>query len=513
MTEVKVNKSIDILERAEAEQHAQEEEEKIILSHVITEHLPHFLRLKAITCLRGDIYDRIIKGVYYNLIGVLKAKTIVTVGQITTDLRMSITIPLPSGQGKKNFKQAIAQILTELEYDVHQPLSFHSQQLIGKVIQRGKGKTACWVQNAGYLSRDYLIFDEAYKMMTAKDEDIQETRRAVRIAKDRYKHNLVEKKMVDNTFDESERLSYYPLVSICQFLQPRRLPTGVVEEGDLRRDLVLYEKGIANADKTEDYAARLRTHVDVDETVKVFCEHLKDVVKKTANHKFKFTEEALSKVEELHLSLVTQGFVHSDKAARFCSMIDWTLQDLLVRLCCLLSAAYGKSEVTPEAVELAYVDLSDFLQMGLDFVVDKVEGALDYGDEWKGAHSKDQKCLEWLYQRGALSEESSKVRIYEYVDEIAKIRGIQDDAAQKQYLKFRSEGWVDSRQEGQHDSKVWLTFKPEVVNRFEGSKGSKGSKHLREIKQQIPSKISTLGRYHPYHPYHPERISEHEVDL
>lgn len=485
-----------------------------------TKHLKHFSCLREISKLQGKEYDPILKGLYYSIMGVLLRNKKISLGQLQTDTRLSCTIPLPSGQGKKNLKKLIIDVFKELEYDIDVPLSLHSQQLIGKVINRGSIKKPNWIQNEGYLSRDVLIFDEGYKLFTSKEEEIQESRRAVRIAKDPIGENLIEKKQVDNTFDDAEKISYFSKVTIYSFLQPKSFPSDIVEEGDLRRDLILYVKSIAERDKSQDYASRLKTTINLSESLGIFTNFLRNIAKATSNFKFTFTDNAIDEVNKCHKSLVKRGFFHSNKGANFSNMIDYTLQDLLVKLSCIISAIYGSMEVSASAVKLAFLDLMEFFSLQLDFVKDKIRGRLDYGEGWAGALETDQACLEWLYNVGATDEDSSTITIDDFKKKIAEIKKISYDSDTKQgqavkhYTRFKDgEGWIDSKQVGKHSSKVWLTFKPKIVgNKFKGIQGIQGLPLYTFIISNIDAEITKLGGVNPTNPTNPTIKSE-EVDL
>src|SRR3989344_4179910 len=217
-----------------------DQDEQIIPIDPITNHLSYFDELKDITLIEGEEYIPIIKGVWYCLLGsVLKNKKIV-LGKLNADLRVHITVPLPSGQGKKNIKIAIEKITKKFGYSCHIPTSLHPEQLIGKVVNRGTIKKPEWIRNEGYLSRDFLIFDECFELFTSKDQNIKESRKNLRISKDPIGDNRVEKKSVDNLFDEQEIINYFPKQSTTSFLQPKPLTSDIVEEGDLRRDIILY---------------------------------------------------------------------------------------------------------------------------------------------------------------------------------------------------------------------------------------------------------------------------------
>jgi hypothetical protein len=448
------------IKRSTAELNEQVENKEIeegkIKFKYLYEHLPHFDKLLEIINLEGKEYTPIIKGCYFHILSRLATDLFpcVKVGGLRTDLRIHLTIPLSSGQGKKNIKSGVNQVFTKLEYKGHVPTSFHPEQFIGKVLNRGTQVKPKWIKNEGYLSRDYIILDEAYNLLMSRDNQIQETRKNFRIAKDPIGENLVEKKSVDNTFDEEERIAYHPKEVSIQFLQPKHLSSNIVEEGDFRRDLVLYKKGIATRNKTKDYENRIMKIDNSVEALKSFTEYLKLIKKEMYGCKFSFTEEAVKRIVELHSKLVYQGFHHSEKGANYSKMVDYTLQDFLVKISCLIGIANNKYEIDKDIIDLAFVDLIEFFTMQLDFVNDKVLGKLDYGEGWQGAKEKDQECLEWLYHAG---NDGKEVTLDEFKKEIARIKGCGLDMAQKSYQKYARNDWIKINHEFQKYS-VTLAF-------------------------------------------------------
>lgn len=426
-----------------------------------TEHLPCFEQIKNISRLQGEVYTPILKGVYYFILGRLVFSQIkkVVLGDLVTDPRIHLFIPIPSGQGKKNLKTTIKLVLDKLKFKGYCPTSIHPEQLIGKVINRGTPKNPKWVKNLGYFSQHYLIFDEIHHLLVTKDQQIQECRKNLRIGKDTYGENLIEKKSVDNLFEEEEMIQYYASFCSTGFTQKKPLPSDIVEAGDLRRDLVLFVKELENRDKTEDYENRLNSVKDIKEELKVFKSFADELLFKMEDGKFTFDQEAITRLVSLHREIMKVGFASSEKGANFSKMVDFTLQDFFVKLSCLLGAAHGKTKITKDFVELAFMDLLEFFDLQLSYVKHKIMGKLDYGDTWGGAQDKDSDCLEWLYNEKATSKESSNVSIQEFKEAIMKIRGIKEDMAKKVISKYKNNNWIKTKQEFQ-DSKVWLAFKP-----------------------------------------------------
>jgi hypothetical protein len=429
-----------------------------------TKHLPLFDDLCSISGLMGREYDLILKGVYYHIVAALITPVFnkIRIGKLCVDPRIHLLVVVPSGQGKKNIKTTIINILKELNFKGHVPTSLNPEQLIGKVINRGTIKKPEWIQNEGYFSRDYIIFDEMNNLLTSKDPNTNESRKNLRISKDCIGENLVEKKSVDNTFDENECISYYPRLSVCGFTQPKTLPTDIVEEGDLRRDVVLYSPKISNRDKKKDYVNRLTCEDTSEFDTTLFVNFCKSVQEHLTGAEFTFTPCAVTKLTDLHSVLVDYGLSYSDKCRNFTKMVDWSLQDIFVKMCLVVGVTHGVKEINKEVVELAFMDLVEFYLSQLVFVESKVLGKLDYGEGWNGSRGKDQSCLERLFESGAVSEDTA-ISGEEFREEICVIKGVKSDMAVKHLQRYRKNNWIELKQEYQR-SKVWLKFTPTTTN-------------------------------------------------
>ncbi len=433
-----------------------------------TEHMPFFRQIRQISKLQGEEYVPILKGTYFFLIGVIcfsKEKTIL-IGDVATDLRVHLLIVLASGSGKNNLKTLILVILKACGFDVHVPVSLHPEQLLGKVISRKVNKKNEYIPNYGYLAQPVLIFDEMHFLLTGKEASLILSRKFLRQAKDRYGANLCQKKSVDHQFTDREMISYHPTASCCGFTQLQQMEPSYVLDGDCRRDLVLYLRGLTNRDRTDDYRQRLKAKEGYDDALQDWVQYvglMKELMDQ--NGTLEFTPEALERFSELHEATVAYGLSLGEKARNFTKMVDFSLQDWFLKLSYLLAVARGEEEITTKIVELAFLDFFEFFSMQLNYIQDKVHSRLDYGEGWQGADGKDQQALEWLFAQGARDESSSTTSIADFKKAISKIHGVGADQAHKKHLKYLKKSWIATRQ-GFQTSCVWLAFIP----KYEGAK-------------------------------------------
>lgn len=182
---------------------------------------------------------------------------------------------------------------------------------------------------------------------------------------------------------------------------------------------------------------------------------------------------------------------------------DTTLQNWLVKLSCIVAGSNYRLNVVPEDIQLAYIDLVEFYDCVLDFVTDRINGMFDYGGSWKGAKDKDRSCLMWLYDNGGSNESSTEVAVNEFKEAIARICKSKESSAHIRYCRFKKEKWIESKQIGQYDSKVWLTFDPNINYELQGVQGIKGVTSYLEILSNYDNLISTLKGITPLTPLTP----------
>lgn len=466
---------------------AEEWEERLDLSlekikpQFKTDHLPYFETFDKIVQLIGPEYLPLKKFLYRQIVSAIIKQDIIQVGDVYTDRRIHGIYSMKSGDGKRNIKYASKQICSSFGLKVEEPSSIHPEQLIGKVIDRKlrKGEdpyslykdivlnvqgNIVYLMNKGYLSCDLLQLEEAKELLTSNEINYKECREKLCIGLDPIGRNEVTKRSVDNLADET--VKYNPVCVSQVFLQPYTLPEEVVTEGTIRRFLIPY----TNLNELEkDYNKKWESETNLQQSITKFVDYLQGI---RNIEKFEFTKEAIDKLKEYHKILVNYGRSYSEKGYNFTNIADWTLQEWLIKFAVNVAGTYYSEKVLPEHIDLAFMDLFEYWITTLDFIENKIFGKLDYGEGYKGAKLTERKCLDYLYIKEAISYESSIISIDEFLKEVMKIyKSDSESTARSHYLKFKERGWINSKQVGQHDSKVWITFLP---NKFQGYKGSKG---------------------------------------
>jgi hypothetical protein len=432
----------DIVELAADDQTTQRDE-RLVFG---TDHLRNYRELDALIALEGKDYEPIKKAVWYSVIGALKPH-FVQFGNIKTDTRFNLLIVLPSGFGKGNVKHAIAEIEKECGLKVIEPTSFHPEQLIGTVIEKGKGKNREWIPNPGHLHSDYVLFNEVYDFLTEHDRLYKESRNHITKALDPIGHNEVYKRLVKNLDVENEVLRYCPRCTISMFLQPRYLDENIVLSGFIRRYLIIYVPIFGkNLDNSEDIARYItKPHKTV------FFEYWRRIaewsrqVGSDGHANFTFEEGVGALLLELHEDLTNYARSLGVKQRNYLSIKSYPLVGDLVKMAVIQAISKKSSVVTQQDVKLAYMDLFEFFKLTLDYVAAKVIGNLDYGEKWHGAEAKEIEALKWLVERGAVDEKRSEVMIKEFKEHIANIFGIEERSAERHYSKLMQRGLIKSK--------------------------------------------------------------------
>ncbi len=308
-----------------------------------------------------------------------------------------------------------------------------------------------------------MVVDEAIDLLRSSKEKISETRSYLNEAMDYYGQNRITKRMTD--IPKEHQLSYKPDCNLTIFMKPFQVDEEFALRGTLRRFLIPYSKFDPDI-QISGYSKRIDGGRDI--ALAEAVSELRDIVGKTRSRKEKIDADYLQvdsnsveRFKELHMNLVYQGFAHSDKVKNFTRIIDYQLQDLLLKFSAIQAVVSGHEKIKESDLEKAFIDLSDILACMLEDVCTKVIGNLDYNDDWKGARKKNRKCLEWLKEKGAISKSQSSISIQEYVHEVTEICGISERQARRKIKDHAENGWISKKQVGQHDSRVWLEIDTE----------------------------------------------------
>jgi len=420
----------------------------------LANHLNNFQNLEKIVNLYGQEYKVIKKALWYFLFSLPFRRVIIKLGNIEVDGRCNFAFPMPSGSGKRKLVLAIEKIARELNLDYAKPTSFHPEQLIGKVLRKKeRGTGECFEQVQGWFSLPIVIFEEAIELLRSNEPLYKESRKYLITALDPYGQNELVKKMVDTPIGEA--LRYTPDMACTMFFQPYSLDEEIVLIGLLRRFIVPYIK-VKNNFEVQNYDQRLYG-VDENSIINAVNEVSNCIMKlQKENIVVSFKLEAIERLSKLHLELLKMGASHLEKCKNYTLIVDYDLQDKLVKLSAIQALSKNRTMIEAEDVEMAFMDLYEFFSCTLNFIENKIIGYLDYGEGWGGAIKRDAEILRWLKEQDATAKENTKVSISKFIGKITEVYDTSEENARKKYYKFKENGWVDSKQVFQNDTRVWL---------------------------------------------------------
>ena len=399
-------------------------------------------QFKPLIKLYGKSYDPLKKAVFYSIIGSVIRDSKIVCSDIEEDTRINLFVPLKSGHGKREVKEVIKKSIQKLGMNYCEPTSLHSEQLIGKTISNKKDES---IIIQGHLADDYLVFEESSELFT--DKLYQETRDYIKIALDPIGHNEVYKKSVD-TFKKNA-VRYYPKCTVVFFFQPLPIDDKIVTRGLLRRGIILSINPLQSERVNALKQSLERT--DLSENWNQWLEFLGQLKNKDFN--WVFSQEVKNKIKEKSLELIDKGNNNGKKAYSYTDIMFFSLRNLLIKMSCIQAAIKGREKIDVCDVEEAFKDLSQFWEIQLEFVIQKVKGDIDYMDM-----SKDEKsCLLILQAKNCVSMESSNLMIKDFLKLISQKLDATEARARNLYYSLKEAGYIDSSQIGRNKSKVWLT--------------------------------------------------------
>lgn len=427
-----------------------------------TKHLPLFNELDKATRVCGDEYVPVTKEFWYHIFSFPLRKTVIEVGGVMTDGRFHIGFPMPTGAGKLNYADAITRVCDIMHYQLADAISLHPEQLIGKIrmnkISKKNPEMPRYEEIRGHLDADVVKFDEAIRLIRDKDDMCEIARSYINKALDCYGINWVAKKGVD--IPVQNQLRYPPYCVFSMFFQPFPLNEEILLMGFVRRLNIPYVR-LKETIKIENYANRVQGNdsFGINDAVIKIVKRLKEIEDNIAGKNINFSEEAKKRLIELHWELLKQAYTHSKKGKNYMKIVDQFLLDQLAKNSMILALARNPETKTVEVedLELAFIDTTEFLALQLDFVQNKIEGNLDYGEEWGGAVKEDAKALEYLHNVGANSKDASTVSIGDYIEKLVELYDVGYEMARKRYYQHIRNGWISSKK-GKVDSKVWLAI-------------------------------------------------------
>jgi hypothetical protein len=417
-----------------------------------TEHLNGYEDLVISTDLFGDEYKPIFKALWYQLMSFKIRTADLKMGRNKADGRINALYPLKAGHGKGELKRVIKYFIDYFELKYAEPTSLHAEQLCGKPVKKPRSEDFDF--RMGYLARDWLVIDEAFNLLSSNELHYSEARKYIRTALDRYPGNTIHKETTE--IGDAAALEYEPTCPISLFLQPKHFENDIlVLEGDLRRVICPYVN-MTGVNKTDAYKRNIFDEYDDEQAMYNFCQYVEGL---SSFSQFRASTEVKVRFLELFFDLIEYGSQYNQKIRNFIDIIGYTLQTFLLKFSAIQALQHGRNQIQIPDVELAYMDLFEIMHHTYQYVNNKIPGFLNYGEGWQGAEAKDQEALNWLYEKGAINEDSA-VKVGDYENQIMELFNVKIRRSREIIKNHVERGWI-VRKRSSHSSKIWIGFEPE----------------------------------------------------
>lgn len=443
-----------------------------------TFHLPMFNQIDAISQIVGKEYTHLKKLLHYHFISGMIPENLLIVkrGQIEIDLRDYLFLVYATGSSKGNVKNIALKIKRNLGQEAIALTSYHEEQLVGKVVNRGTKKKPNWIVNKGHFDSDEILIDECKPLLLERDRET--SRNFLLIAMDKYQQNEIYKRLTENLNNPDEVLRYFPKFNAIFGTQPFKFPEdNIALNGFLKRVTTDYLPPLDRPDSYFDF--RIDDQRPISKFYDEFLIFLKSIKYIQNKPEWTFADGFDEKFKECYKLLRYAGLYNSRKKRNYTRLIEWQLQDRLLRKTCLLAIGKDKTtHLTPEHIELAFLDLLEDFVIELEFVNDKVYGDLDYGSVWGTTNYKEKQLLQLLFNSGAISETESTFTIKDFQEKIQDVYKVGIDQARKIYYKMIESGLINSKRVKEHSSMVWIVNPPEEKASDTSGKSGNGVKRI-----------------------------------
>lgn len=421
-------------------------------------HLPGYDIFDKDLGLIGDAYDPMKKNLYYYQNSLKqKTKSYKINNQCVIDNRSHMLVVCGPGAGKTTIKNQIKNVMKDFSGTdgvIEVSSASHPEQLIGKIVYEGRGKSRKPVEKIGVLGYKCVMNDEAQDLLNEKNEIYAKSQRIKRLGMDTYGYNKISKKLVEDSPENI--LEYYSPSNVCDFAHPVKLHSCFFDTGSFRRYFA--------------YNITQDTKINLDKITSFdFEEDKSDVWKIFLNSLYEndvevtFDKQTLDIIAHFHKCLLNYLLRHKNpNAFRYAILTRYSMRDVFAKYTFILSG------IRKEKIPSIYTTLSACSDVVL-FILKSIETYNSLGnmgtsaDFWGGCGEQDAQALEYLFKHKCLSRDTSNVSIKKFQSLLAHFYGCKVTQSRAHYYRLKRDGFVNSSQEGKYDSRVWLTFIPDDV--------------------------------------------------
>jgi len=426
-----------------------------------TRHLKGFDIFNKDLGLDGDSYDSVKKALYYFHHSIKQDTRGYDINKkVRIDNRSHLLAVTAPGMGKTTIKNQIKRVMRdeeELDGVIEVTGLSHPEQLVGKVVYKGKGDNKERVEKIGICGYKVVLNDESQGMLNEINEVYAKAQRIKRIAQDTMGDNEISKKLVAD--DPKDVLSYYSPSRFCDFAHPDKLLSPFFDTGSFRRPMAFNINHEAEIDL--DYITDFNFEKQ-DKDYISWIDYLNRIYNKKHNYT-QFDDRTLRIISHFHKCLLYYLLKHKNpNAFRYALQSKYAIRGMLCKYVFILAIA--KNEKTP-SLDTVLSACSDTVL----FILESIKTYNDLGDMgtsasvWGGCCEEDAQALEHLLRNNCLTKETSSISIKKFISLLAHFYGCKPTQSRGYYYRLKKDGFIQSSQVGNYDSKVWLTFLPTEV--------------------------------------------------
>lgn len=352
----------------------------------------------------GKEYTPVKISSYYTILGSLYNEVVINYSHISTDLRISQFVPIGPGRGKDEISTVIKRSYLCYGGGYSEPISYHAEDLIGKVVptQVGKG-TIRYDTIPGYFNEEYLIFNEATDLLM--DPKHENSRKYMRKALDEYGKNEIMKKGVN--VPKEHMMTYFPKTVLTLFFQPFPVPAVNIMTGLFRRVMIPYievkpsHKALYFRISNEENTGRLSPYwSDWFSFLLTAKNHLQALKKSgiSLEKDIEITNDEAQYISQCVVDIIDRSYKRQPITHDYIESCRFVIQNWLFKMSTINALSRNSLKVIDEDVKEAFTDLKTVWDCQMDFV----ESWID----WKGYKSvnlrgqREQQILTWLSSQG-----------------------------------------------------------------------------------------------------------------
>lgn len=412
--------------------------------------------------LQGDAYKVLKRALWYYQHSLRQDTVHYKINSKTkVDNRSHLLIITGPGTGKTTIKNQNHRVLKgfpELDGVCEVSGISHPEQLVGKIVYEGKGQNKIPVEKYGYLGYKCFMNDESQDMLNERNDIYAKAQRLKRLAMDTYMENKISKKLVSDS--PKDVLEYHSPTRICDFAHPTKLDSAFFDTGSFRRYFAFNIEHDPNIDIDDITEFKL----DEEKKNEVSWVDYLDELYENQIVDVKFNELSMKIIAHFHKCLLNYLLNHKNpNAFRYGLQTRYSLRGLFCKYLLILCKARKEREPTFKTILDACSDVLLFTLKSIE-TYNKLGNMGISSDVWNGLGESDSQVLEYMLKSKCLSKKSSYISIKKFQSILAHFYGCKVTQARAHYYRLKKDGYIDSAQDGQYGSKVWLTYIPTQYN-------------------------------------------------